>query len=116
VNGHFDAKRPHKRETFIKYLHAKFKDSPPKAVLVPFPKASLQNIDFMRDSHRYATVFVFPFCKQLEDLLSNFTVFGDLSKLCVNVNDTMEQLFQKFTASPGDIYNEVMGTEWYRRM
>jgi hypothetical protein len=27
VNGHFDAKRPHKRETFIKYLHAKFKDS-----------------------------------------------------------------------------------------
>jgi hypothetical protein len=70
----------------------------------------------MRDSQRYATVFVFPFCKQLEDLLSDFTVFGDLSKLCVNVNDTMEPLFQKFSAGPGEIYKEVMGAEWYHSL
>jgi hypothetical protein len=116
VNGHFDGTRPCKRETFIKYLHAKFKVSPPKAILVPpLPNASLQNIYVMRDGHRYAMVFVFPFRKQLEDLLSDFTVFGDVSKLCVNVNDTMEELFHKFSAGPGNIYKEVMGAEWYQR-
>jgi hypothetical protein len=71
-------------------------------------QSSLQNIDVMRDGHRYAMVFVFPFCKQLEDLvLSDFTVLGDLSKLCVNVNDTMGQLFISF------VLFQVMSVEWY---
>ena len=43
VNGHINIKKPRKKDNLINYLRAKFKDSPPKAVLVPLPQSSIHN-------------------------------------------------------------------------
>jgi hypothetical protein len=56
----------------------------------------------------------FVFREQLQDLLNDFSLFGDVENLCVNKNKA--DMFKPFVPGMDNLFSEVLGAKnWYKR-
>jgi Plavaka transposase len=100
-----------KRKSFIKHLCNKFNTPPPDIYPVHL-ESHLNNDDHSNARQIRDTVEVvcFDFSEQLKDILSDNTLFGDLSNLVVNNGDDKWHPFRNTT---GNIH-EVLDAKWYQ--
>ena len=105
--GHLDLEKVSTRETFLSRLRLKFPDIAITSTDVHFPQ---------KKGHppRKFTVFVFDLLAQLQDMLDDFTVYGNVNKLNVNT-DQKNWFHPKVCENPSDQYSEVMNSPWYQR-
>jgi hypothetical protein len=105
--GHLDLEKVSTRKTFLSHLRLKFPDIAITFTNVHFPH---------KKGHppRKFTVFVFDLLTQLQDLLNDFTVYGNVNKLNVNT-DQKNWFHPKVCKNLGDQYSEVMNSPWYQR-
>ena len=105
--GHLDLNKVATRKTFLSRLRLKFPDIDIRSTDVPFPNKA-------GHPPRKFTVFVFDLLAQLQDMLDDFTVYGDVNKLNVN-SDPRYWFHPKETDSPSQQYTEIMNSPWYQR-
>jgi hypothetical protein len=105
--GHLNPKKVSTQKTFLTRLRLKFPDIAITSTDVHFPQ---------KKGHpsRKFTVFVFDLLAQLQDMLDDFTVYGNVNKL--NVNTDQNNWFHlKVCENSSDQYSEVMNSPWYQR-
>jgi hypothetical protein len=105
--GHLDREKVSTRKTILACLRLKFPDIAITSTDVHFPQ---------KKGHpsRKFTVFVFDLLAQLQDMLDDFTVYGNVNKLNVNT-DQKNWFHPKECKSSSDQYSEVMNSPWYQR-
>jgi hypothetical protein len=105
--GHLNLEKVSTWKTFLACLRLKFPDIAITSMNVRFPQ---------KKGHpsRKFTVFVFNLLAQLQDMLDDFTVYGNVNKL--NVNTNQKNWFHlKVCGNCLDQYSEVMNSPWYQR-
>jgi hypothetical protein len=105
--GHLDLEKVSTGKTFLTCVRLKFPDIAITSTDVHFPQ---------KKGHpsRKFTVFVFDLFAQLQDMLNDFTVNGNVNKL--NVNTNQKNWFRlKVCENCLDQYSEVMNSPWHQR-
>jgi hypothetical protein len=104
---HLDLEKVSTRKTFLARLRLKFPDIAITSTNVHFPQ---------KKGHpsRKFTVFVFDLLAQLQDMIDDLTVYGNVNKLNVN-NDQNNWFHPKVCKNSSDQYSEVMNSPWYQR-
>jgi hypothetical protein len=105
--GHLDLEKVSTWKTSLARLRLKFPDIAITSTDVHFPQIK------GHPSHKF-TVFVFDLLAQLQDMLDDFTVYGNVNKLNVNT-DQKNWFHPKVCKNSSDQYSEVMHSPWYQR-
>jgi hypothetical protein len=114
-NG-FKISKAQTRDTFISHLRKDFPCAIPSFVYIPTSlekEKVCHSLPIKMNPSNFVKVMKFSFLDQLNDLLNDFSIFGDLDKLCVN--EDIDQRFMPFVAGEDDLFNEVLGGDWYKR-
>jgi hypothetical protein len=105
--GHLDLEKVLTWQTFLARLRLKFPDIAIMSTDVHFPQ---------KKGHpsRKITVFVFDLLAQLQDMLDDFTMYGNVNKLNVDT-DQKNWFHPKVCENSLDQYSEAMNSPWYQR-
>jgi hypothetical protein len=105
--GHLDLKKVPTRKTFLACLRLKFPGIAITSTDVHFPQ---------KKGHpsRKFTIFVLDLLAQLQDMLGDFTVYGNVNKLNINT-DQKNWFHPKVCKNASDQCSEVMNSPWYQR-
>jgi hypothetical protein len=105
--GHLNLEKVSTWKTFLACLRLKFPDIAITSRDVHFPH---------KKGHpsRKFTVFVFDLLAQLQDMLDDFTMYGNVNKLNVNTNQK-NWFHPKACENSLNQYSEVMNSPWYQR-
>lgn len=104
------------RETFMSRMRMEFPCAMPFFVNV---RNQVQNVNvppplrMKMNATNYVRVLKFSFLDQIQDLLGDFSIFGNLDNLCVN--KSVVDRFKAFQPGEDDLLVEVLGSAWYRR-
>jgi hypothetical protein len=112
----FNIAKADTRDTFISRMRKEFPCSVPTFVDIPveIPSDIIPNsLKKKMNATNYVRVMKFAFREQLQDLLNDFSLFGDVENLCVN--KTTADNFKPFIPGMDDLFSEVLGANWYRR-
>jgi hypothetical protein len=110
--NNFNVSKADRRDTFIGRMRKHFPCPLPSFVDV-IVNTSFSNLLKMKmNPTNFIKVMKFDFLLQVKDLLSDFSIWGDLENLCVNRNP--EDLFKPFVPGDTDRYLEVLGSDWYK--
>jgi hypothetical protein len=112
----FNIAKADTRDTFIARMRKEFPCSVPNFVDIPvdIPSDIIPNsLKKKMNATNYVRVMKFVFREQLQDLLDDFSLFGDLDNLCVN--SKVSDRFKPFIPGMDDLFLEVLGADWYQR-
>jgi hypothetical protein len=114
--NNFDPKMmPYSRLTFLKEIKKRFKTASPLVVPVHLENKWNETDDTAAGGIRDTVeVVVFDFKEQLEDLISDYSLFGDIDNLVVNKeDDDSERKWEPYDRI-GDTVYEVLDGKWYQ--
>jgi hypothetical protein len=106
--GHFDLDKVATRKTFLSHLCLKFPD-----IEIGSTKAPSQQKNGHPPARKF-TAFVFLPLAQFQNMLDDFTMYGDVKKRNVN-SDQKYWFHSKVCDTLAEQYTEVKNSLWYQR-
>jgi predicted RNase H-like HicB family nuclease len=112
--NNFQVSKADTRGTFVTRMRDLFPCPVPTFVNVPVRSGAVPlPLKMKMNASNFVRVMKFSFREQLNDLLNDFSLFGNIDNLCVN--ETTEDRFKLFCPTDKDILVEVLGANWYKR-